>query len=421
MAKKLQAVRGMNDILPSETACWQRVEKVIRDVFNSYGYQEIRLPILESTELFVRTIGEVTDIVEKEMYTFLDRNGESLTLRPEGTAGCVRAGIEHGLLHNQIQRFWYQGAMFRHERPQKGRYRQFHQAGIEVFGLKGPDIDAEILLIAARLWRRLNIADQVSLQINTLGNALERANYRTELVKYLEQNINALDADSQKRLHTNPLRVLDSKNPDLQNLLHNAPKLLDHLGSESRAHFTRLCELLDAASLRYTINPRLVRGLDYYCQTVFEWVTTELGSQGAICAGGHYDGLVQELGGQGTPAIGYAIGLERLVALASEAANFTALPHIYLIMPDDLAVTKGLELAETLRDAVPNLKLMVNCGGGDISKQLKRADKSGANLVIIVGENDTVTVKFLREQRESKVVSYTDLRELLIIIGDSNV
>ncbi|OGT06464.1 MAG: histidine--tRNA ligase [Gammaproteobacteria bacterium GWE2_37_16] len=410
MKKNLQAIRGMNDILPNEISVWQHVENILREVLLNYGYQEIRTPIVESTELFVRTIGEVTDIVEKEMYTFLDRNGESLTLRPEGTASCVRAGIEHGLLHNQIQRFWYQGAMFRHERPQKGRYRQFHQCGIEVFGLKGPDIDIEILLLAARLWRRLGISNKVTLQINTLGNSACRARYREALVTYFEENLNLLDVDSERRLHTNPLRILDSKNPAMQDLIACAPKLLDFLDEESQAHFSGLRYLLDVAQVAYTINPRLVRGLDYYGLTVFEWVTTELGSQGAICAGGHYDGLVEELGGQATPAIGFAIGLERLVALVSQVSEFENNPDAYLVMLGDEALAAGLVLAENLRNAQPQLKLIMNCNGGNFGQQLKRADKIGARLALIIGEDEvktkTVTVKYLREDRQQENMSW---------------
>ena len=411
MAKNIQAIRGMNDILPNETPIWRHVESVLYRVFSSYGYEEIRLPIVEHTELFVRTIGEVTDIVEKEMYTFLDKNGESLTLRPEGTASCVRAGIEHGLLHNQIQRFWYQGPMFRHERPQKGRYRQFHQAGIEVFGLTGPDIDVEVILLAARLWKILNISDKVSLEINTLGNHEERARYRDELVKYYTQHLSLLDADSQRRLHTNPLRILDSKNSVMLDLNSNAPKLLDYLASESRIHFDSICKLLDALTISYTVNPRLVRGLDYYCNTVFEWVTTELGSQGAVCAGGHYDGLVQEMGGQNTPAIGFAIGLERLVALVAETQKAVRFPDAYLVMLGDIAIDQGVIVSESLRDALPELRLMLNCNGGDLGKQLKRADKSGAKVAIIIDESDIVKIKYLREQKEQEILKLNDLTE----------
>lgn len=419
MKKKFQAIRGMNDILPHESIYWQRIENILRSVLNSYGYQEIRTPIVESTDLFVRTIGEVTDIVEKEMYTFSDRNEESLTLRPEGTASCVRAGLEHGLLYNQIQRFWYQGPMFRHERPQKGRYRQFHQCGVEVFGLLGPDIDAEILLLSRRLWRLLGISDKVRLEINTLGNKESRANYRDVLVKYFEKNLNLLDADSQRRLHTNPLRILDSKNPDLRNIINEAPQLLDYLDEGSKKHFENLLSLLDEVEIKYTVNPRLVRGLDYYCKTVFEWVTDELGAQGAICAGGHYDGLVEELGGQATSAIGFAIGLERLVTLFAQTVELKATADIYVVTAgEDAVMRQSLTISEKLRDFFPSKNILMNCNGGNIGVQLKRADKSGAKIAIIIGENElknnTVMVKFLREDREQINVAVGEIGNLKI-------
>jgi histidyl-tRNA synthetase len=417
MAQNLQAIRGMNDILPNETPYWRHVEQILRTVATSYGYQEIRTPIIEHTELFVRSIGEVTDIVEKEMYTFLDRNNESLTLRPEGTASCVRAGLEHGLLHNQIQRLWYQGQMFRHERPQKGRYRQFHQFGVEVFGLLGPDIDVEVLLLAARFFRLLGIANKVELQINSLGNIESRARYRQELVAYFNKNFASLDADSQRRLSLNPLRILDSKNPALQSLIAEAPRLIDYLDDVSKQHFSKLCSLLDAVKLPYVINPRLVRGLDYYGLTVFEWVTNELGSQNAVCAGGHYDGLVAELGGKGTPAIGFAIGLERLIDLVAKEQKIENVPDAYLVMVGDSALEKGLVLAENLRTALPSLNLILNCAGGNFTQQLKRADKSGAKVALILGENELqsnkITVKNLRGEEQQKTLSMAEVVEAL--------
>ena len=356
MAKNIQAIRGMNDYLPGETALWQRIEGSLKQVLGSYGYSEIRLPIVEQTPLFKRAIGEVTDVVEKEMYTFEDRNGDSLTLRPEGTAGCVRAGIEHGLLYNQEQRLWYVGPMFRHERPQKGRYRQFHQIGAEVFGLQGPDIDAELIMLTARWWRELGISEHVSLELNSIGSLEARANYRDALVAYLEQFTDKLDEDSKRRMYTNPLRVLDSKNPDVQALLNDAPALGDYLDEESKAHFAGLRALLDYAGIRYTVNQRLVRGLDYYNRTVFEWVTTSLGSQGTVCARGRYDGLVEQLGGRATPGVGFAMGLERLVLLV-QAVNpeFKADPvvDIYLVASGTDTQSAAMRLAEQVRDALP--------------------------------------------------------------------
>lgn len=416
MAKIIQAIRGMNDILPETSGRWAAVENLLRGIATNYGYREIRFPIVESTELFVRTIGEATDIVEKEMYTFADRNNESLTLRPEGTASCVRAGIEHGLLYNQIQRLFYLGPMFRHERPQKGRYRQFHQFGIEVFGLEGPDIDAEVMLLAARIWHALNIGDKLELQINSLGDVATRNRYRDSLVEYFKLNYDELDEDSRRRLVTNPLRILDSKNPQMQQLLQAAPKILDFLDTESAAHFAGLCKILDAANLKYTINPRLVRGLDYYGLTVFEWVTTELGAQNAVCAGGHYNNLVAEMGGKATPAIGFAIGIERLLELSQNAFTVEPTSSVYLVMLGEAATTKGLVLAEKIRDNLA-LNVQANCGGGSLSTQLKRADKAGARLAIIIGdteiERSEVTIKFLREQREQVVVKNLGLTNFL--------
>lgn len=403
MAKNFQAIRGMNDILPAEAPLWQGLETTVREVLAAYGYSEIRFPIVERTELFSRSIGEVTDIVEKEMYTFIDRNGDSLTLRPEGTAGCVRACIEHGLLHNQIQRLWYGGPMFRHERPQKGRYRQFHQIGVEAYGMEGPDIDAELILMTARIWDRLDIKD-VTLQINSLGSSDARAAYRERLVAYLRDHWDALDEDSRRRLHINPLRILDTKNSAMQAVVTEAPQLQEYLDEASRVHFERLKELLNAAGVAYQVNPRLVRGLDYYCKTVFEWVTHRLGAQGTVCAGGRYDGLVELLGGRSTPGVGFAMGLERLVAMLSESGyrGLEQIPHAYLVMVGEAAERNGLRLAETVRDQLSGLRLQVNCGGGGFKNQLKRADRSGALLALILGEDEVsasqVSIKPLRQE-----------------------
>lgn len=390
MANNIQAIRGMHDILPEQTGQWFAVEQVIRSVLSAYGYQEIRLPLLEKTELFQRSIGEVTDIVEKEMYTFEDRNGESLTLRPEGTAGCLRACLEHGLLHNQVHRLWYQGPMFRHERPQKGRYRQFYQLGVETYGMEGPDIDVEIILLTHRLWQQLGIRDKVELQLNSLGTVEERLQYREQLVAYFSQYTDQLDADSQRRLHTNPLRILDSKNPEMQTIIANAPELLDFLGDESKAHLQVIIDVLDSLEVAYQINPRLVRGLDYYCKTVFEWVTTELGAQGTICAGGRYDGLIAQLGGKENFAVGFAMGMERLLSLVELASSAQAatVADVYVISVGSLAQTEGLRLAEAVRTALPNLKVLFNAGGGSFKSQFKRADKCGAQFALILGEDE---------------------------------
>jgi histidyl-tRNA synthetase len=378
----------MNDILPDVTPYWQAVEKTLKDVLAGYGYQEIRFPIVEKTELFCRSIGEVTDIVEKEMYTFADRNGDNLTLRPEGTAGCVRAAMENGLL-NQTQRLWYMGPMFRHERPQKGRYRQFHQIGVEAYGFSGPDIDAEMILMTARLWKRLGLTG-VTLQINSLGSTQARLAYRDTLVGYYEAHKDELDEDSQRRLYSNPLRILDSKNPAMQALNDAAPKLLEHLDEESKADFAALCATLDNAGISYEINPRLVRGLDYYGKTVFEWVTSHLGSQGTVCAGGRYDGLVAQLGGKAATAIGFAIGLERLIALleATEALPEISGVDVYLVAVGEAAAKQSLLLAEQLRDQIPGIKLITHCGGGSFKNQFKRADRSGARWTLILGEDE---------------------------------
>ncbi len=418
MSKSIQSIRGMHDVLPEESPRWQQFESVVADIMRRYGYSEIRTPIVESTDLFCRSIGEVTDIVEKEMYTFEDRNGDMLTLRPEGTASCVRAGIQHGILHNQIQRLWYLGPMFRHERPQKGRYRQFHQFGVEAFGIADADLDAELILMCARLWRELGLKD-IELQLNTLGSNAARQQYRQVLVDYLTAHQDALDEDSQRRLQSNPLRVLDSKNPELAEIIANAPSLLDHLDEESQQHFAQLRAILDAAGIAYTVNPRLVRGLDYYCKTVFEWVTTSLGAQGTVCAGGRYDGLVKQLGGRDTPAAGFAMGIERLLALMEEQQCEFALqpPHAYLIMQGEAAIQAGLLLAEQLRDALPALRLTSNCGGGSFKSQMKKADKSGAQFALILGESElaagNIAVKPLREQGEQQSIEQAALAQHL--------
>ncbi|MBZ9559558.1 MULTISPECIES: histidine--tRNA ligase [unclassified Modicisalibacter] len=412
MSKKIQAIRGMNDLLPDESPLWQYFEGQVRTLMQRYGYREIRTPIVEQTALFARSIGEVTDIVEKEMYTFDDRNGDSLTLRPEGTAACVRAAMEHGLLHNQTQRLWYQGPMFRHERPQKGRYRQFHQVGIEAYGLEGPDIDVEVILLSARLWKQLGLFEHVTLELNSLGSPEARAAYRDTLVAYFEQHRDVLDEDSRRRLTSNPLRILDSKNPDMAEMLAGAPQLLDHLDDASREHFAALTARLDAAGIGYRINPRLVRGLDYYSRTVFEWTTTALGSQGTVCAGGRYDGLVEQLGGKPTPAVGFAMGIERLILLLETLelvpAETQRGPDAYLLAMGEGAEAEALLLGERLRDALPGLALQVHCGGGGFKSQIKKADRSGARLALILGEDELaqgqLTVKYLREEREQETL-----------------
>ena len=422
MAKNIQAIRGMNDYLPADTVVWQRIEGILKQVLASYGYSEIRLPVVEHTPLFKRAIGEVTDVVEKEMYTFDDRNGESLTLRPEGTAGCVRAGIEHGLLYNQEQRLWYMGPMFRYERPQKGRYRQFHQIGAEVFGLQGPDIDAELIMMTARWWKALGIADHVALELNSIGSLDARANYRDALVTFLEQHKEKLDEDCKRRMYSNPLRVLDSKNPDVQALLNDAPTLGDYLDDESREHFNGLCALLDSVGIAYTINQRLVRGLDYYNRTVFEWVTTSLGAQGTVCAGGRYDGLVEQLGGRATPGVGFAMGMERLVLLV-QAVNPDFEPSrivdVYVIASGQGVQSAAMQLAEQVRDAAPALKLMTNFGGGNFKKQFARADKWGARVALVLGEDEVkagqVVVKNLRSG-EQQTLAQNDVAAALVTL-----
>ena len=420
--KNLQAVRGMNDILPADSALWQYLESTVASLLTGYGYQQIRLPIVEPTELFQRSIGEVTDIVEKEMYTFADRNGDSLTLRPEGTAGCVRAMLEHGLLGGGVsQKVWYTGPMFRHERPQKGRYRQFHQVGVEAFNLAGPDIDAELIILSWRLWQKLGLHEAVTLELNSLGSSEDRARYREDLVTYLRERFDRLDEDSQRRLETNPLRVLDSKNPDTQALLVDAPKLADYLNEEARAHFEGLRALLDAAGIPYVINPRLVRGLDYYGLTVFEWVTDRLGAQGTVCAGGRYDGLVQQLGGKPAPAVGFAMGMERLLllieTLGKVPAELSRQVDVYLVTLGEGTQQAAIRLAEQLRDALPELRLVVHCGGGSFKSQFKKADKSGALYALILGEAEAaagqVGLKPLREEGEQLNMAWADVPQHL--------
>lgn len=411
MTNNIQAIRGMHDILPDQSPLWRYAEQIIGDVLGSYGYSEIRLPIVEKTELFKRSIGEVTDIVEKEMYTFDDRNGDSLTLRPEGTAGCLRASLEHGLLHNQVHRLWYYGPMFRHERPQKGRYRQFYQLGVEAYGMAGPDIDAELILLSARFWQRLGIAGKVELQINSLGTIDERLHYREKLVDYFGAHLDQLDEDSRRRLHTNPLRILDSKNEAMRSLIADAPELFDYLGPESRAHFEALTQTLQALGVDYVHNTRLVRGLDYYSKTVFEWVTTELGAQGTICAGGRYDGLIEQLGGRANHAIGFAMGMERILALMETLPALPVQPSVdvYMIRVGEKAERLGIEWAERFRDRLPNVKLQVNCGGGSFKSQFKKADKCGAEFALILGDDEAergeLGVKALRRDQAQQNLS----------------
>jgi histidyl-tRNA synthetase len=411
----------MNDILPEQSPVWQYVESTVRKVLAQYGYQEIRMPVVEQTDLFKRSIGEVTDIVEKEMYTFEDRNGDSLTLRPEGTAGCVRAAEQHGLLFNQTRRLWYTGAMFRHERPQKGRYRQFHQIGVECFGMAGPDIDAELLILTARLWRELGLSDHARLEINSIGTAEARRNFRSALVEYLSDFVDELDDDSKRRLESNPLRILDSKNTRTQEILGQAPKLDDYLDDESREHFRSLTALLEAAGIGYTVNPRLVRGLDYYGKTVFEWITDSLGSQGTICAGGRYDGLVEQLGGKPTVAVGFAMGLERLILLLETLdlipASVNGNADVYVTAMGEKAMAPALELAETLRNTMPGSVIVSHCGGGSFKSQMKKADKSGARYALVLGENElaagTVGLKPLRSNEDQQDIHTAELSSVL--------
>ncbi len=419
MSKNIQAIRGMHDILPDDMHYWHFIEAQVRQLLAGYGYREIRMPLVEKTELFKRSIGEVTDIVEKEMYTFEDRNGDMLSLRPEGTASSVRAGLEHGLFHNQVQKLWYNGAMFRHERPQKGRYRQFHQVGVEVFGLEGPDIDAELIIMSRRLWRQLGLMDHVRLEINSLGTPASRAHYREALVDFLRARFDQLDEDSQRRLETNPLRVLDSKSPQTRAALEGAPDLRDFLCEASRSHVERLRELLDAAGIEYVVNPHLVRGLDYYSRTVFEWVTDALGAQGTVCAGGRFDGLVPQLGGKPTPAVGFAMGLERLIALLQDTGVTVApqAPHAYLMSMGEAAEKSALVLAERLRDEVPALQLVSHCGGGSFKSQMRKADRSGARWALILGKDEAaageITLKPLREEMEQQRLAQSALADWL--------
>ena len=409
----IKAIRGMHDILPSQTPLWQFFEAQVKLIFDQYGYQEIRMPIAEKTDLFCRSIGEATDVVEKEMYTFADRNGDNMTLRPEGTASCVRAAQEHGLTYNQVQRLWYHGPMFRYERPQKGRQRQFHQFGAEVYGIDGPDVDAELIIMTARLWRQLGLQDAVTLQLNTLGSAAARAAYRTDLVAFLEANMHLLDADSQRRTGTNPLRVLDSKDANTQALLNDAPDFYNYLDEESRVHFQRLCELLDAAGISYQINPRLVRGLDYYCKTVFEWVTDKLGAQGTVCGGGRYDGMIEQLGGKPTPAVGWAMGVERMILLLQEMqqepAGLNQQADVYVAHIGDAASLRTMQLAEQLRTDIAGLRLLWHCGGGSLKNQMKKADRCGAKLVLIMGADELaqgeIQIKPLQGQGEQQSIS----------------
>lgn len=413
MSKFIKSIRGMHDVLPGDSYRWQSFEAIIRQLMGNYGYKEIRMPLVESTDLFCRSIGEVTDIVEKEMYTFEDRNGDKLSLRPEGTASCVRAGIQHGLLHNQIQRLWYNGPMFRHERPQKGRYRQFHQFGVEAFGIATPDIDAELILIGARLWQQLDLKG-VRLELNTLGSSQTRVEYKQILVDYLSQHRERLDEDSLRRLESNPLRILDSKNPAMKELLDNAPSLMDHLDDESRQQFDKLKASLEATGIEYSVNPRLVRGLDYYCKTVFEWVTDELGAQGTICAGGRYDGLVEQLGGKPTAAAGFALGVERILALLEVQQELQVETiDLYMVLLGESCEIAGLQLAETIRQQLPGVKMVTNCGGGSMKSQMKKADKSGAKVALILAEDELskqqVTVKYLREDKPQASVGFDGL------------
>ncbi len=389
MSEQIQPVRGMNDVLPAEITAWQRLESAARELLAEYGYQEIRVPMVERTELFRRAIGEYTDVVEKEMYTFVDQGGDSLTLRPEGTAGVMRALISNGLLRGQRHKLWCDGPMFRHERPQKGRYRQFHQIDVEALGFSGPDVDAELIALTARLWRRLGI-DRVRLQINSLGTPEARRIYREKLVEYLRAHHDQLDADSRRRLEGNPLRVLDSKNPEMHALIEAAPVLTDHLDGESREHFSALCAALEALGIPFSVNPRLVRGLDYYSRTVFEWITDALGAQDAVCSGGRYDGLIAQLGGEATPGIGFAMGIERLVALMAQAGAVPApaAADVFVVVNGERAAAYGLQLVEQLRDALPGRRFELNLGGGNFKTQFRRADRSGAVLAVILGDDE---------------------------------
>ena len=418
MSQRLQAVRGMHDILPQQTPLWQYLEAEIRQVLGAYHFEEIRLPVLEKTGVFTTSIGEGTDVVEKEMYTFADRNGDSLTLRPEGTAGCVRAMVQHGLLQGHAARVWYMGPMFRYERPQKGRSRQFHQTGVELFGPAGADADAELIALAARLWKRLGLLDGLTLEINTLGNAESRAAYREQLVAYFRAHEDALDEDSRRRLEINPLRILDSKNPAMQALIEKAPRMMDAMDEPSLRHFNQLCGMLDAAGIAWTHNPRLVRGLDYYNHTVYEWTTDQLGAQSAICSGGRYDGLVERFGSKPVPATGFAMGMERVIELLrmQESASGQQTLDAYLVAPG-VAETQVLAIAEQLRDQMPGLRMEMNLSGGSFKAQFKRADRSGAKVALVLGEDELatgeLTVKPLRGQGEQQRIPLAELPPLL--------
>jgi histidyl-tRNA synthetase len=418
--KKIQSIRGMNDLLPVDSPRWQYLESSVSSILTNYCFKEIRFPLLESTDLFKRTIGEITDIVEKEMYTFDDRNGDSLTLRPEGTAGCVRACQQSGLIFNQTQRLWYQGPMFRHERPQRGRLRQFQQIGIEVFGLNGPDIDAELIQLVSEIWSSLGLTDHLSLQINTLGSIESRNRYRKDLIAYLDEKKHDLDEDSQRRIHTNPMRILDSKDSNTQKLLNSSPDFHDYLDEESREHFEHLCNFLDKLDIAYHINKRLVRGLDYYGKTVFEWVTNMLGAQGTVCAGGRYDKLVEQMGGKSTPAVGLAMGVERLILLLDEASLFPdsieSQVDVYVIADGDMTI-KSIELGSYIRSSCPFLRLQSHCGGGSLKNKMKKADKSGARLALIIDEDefikDNITVKYLRQDQPQIIVNKEEFVNLV--------
>jgi len=414
---KLQAIRGMHDILMDETPNWQFVEKTIQYILNQYGYKEIRLPILEKTELFENSIGDNTDIVSKEMYSFEDKNKMSLTLRPEGTASCVRAGIEHGLFHNKTQRLWYIGPMFRYERPQKGRQRQFHQLGVEAFGLKGPDVDAEQIMMSNRIWKKLNIKN-INLEINSLGTTESRLNYRKVLVDYFTDNKNELDNDSLIRLETNPLRILDSKNSDIKSLINNAPSISEYLDSESKDHFAQLTEILEHGNVKFTINSKLVRGLDYYGKTVYEWTTTELGTQDTVCAGGRYDNLIENHGSAPTPAVGFAIGIERLLELINfENILDKSIPDIYLLVSGKNTEKHGLLLAEEVRNQLPDVKILTNCGNESLKSQFKKADKSGAEIALVLAEDELekkeLTVKYLRKEKAQITIKWNEISNFL--------
>jgi histidyl-tRNA synthetase len=417
MADSIQAIRGMNDLLPDQMGIWQQVESAIKTTLSEYAYKEIRLPILEKTSLFSRSIGGATDIVEKEMYTFADRNGDNLTLRPEGTAGCVRAGIQHGLFHNQTQRLWYMGPMFRHERPQKGRYRQFYQTGVECFGFEGPDIDCELIALSARIWKKIGLKD-IKLELNSLGSLESRKEYLAVLTKYFSAKAGDLDGDSVRRLKTNPLRILDSKNPQMQEMIEQAPKLLNYLDPESEKHFLELQALLTSHGIKFQLNPRLVRGLDYYSRTVFEWTTDKLGAQNAICAGGRFDGLISQLGGKQVPAVGFALGFERIIELVQSSGSLTQSSNLdaYLCLIGADVKKTGLVLAEKLRDQ--SLRVLAHCGEGSIKSQLKKADKSGASVALILGEeenkNGTIIVKPLRDNDSQFTVDQNELISKLL-------